>query len=138
MCNMQDADVAQPPIFGHQVYEEYIRNGAVDMNGMPIYIKQRFRVLDSWRIFSFDDIFSISNNETYDAYEKDIATVEFFFQNPTVFEYHRKARMGPLDFVSQVGGLLGLFIGFSLGSGIEVLYWLFYRIPCRVKRRVNN
>ena len=138
MCNMQDADVAQPPIFGHQVYQEYVDEGAGNMEGMPRYIKQRFRILNSNRVFTFNDIFSISNNMSYDAYEKDIATVEFFFQSPTVFQYHRKARMGPLDFVSQVGGLLGLFIGFSIASGIEVLYWLIYRIPCRVKKRSND
>ena len=32
--------------------------------------------------------------------------------------------MTPVEFVSNVGGLLGLFIGFSLISGVEVLYWL--------------
>ena len=32
--------------------------------------------------------------------------------------------MTKIEFVSNVGGLLGLFIGFSLISGIEIIYWL--------------
>ena len=32
-----------------------------------------------------------------------------------------------LDYISQVGGLLGLFIGFSVISAIEIIYWLTFR-----------
>ena len=32
--------------------------------------------------------------------------------------------MTHIEFVSNVGGLLGLFIGFSLISGIEIVYWM--------------
>ena len=32
------------------------------------------------------------------------------------------------DKVSWVGGMLGLFTGFSLLSGFEILYWLWFKI----------
>ena len=32
---------------------------------------------------------SINMEETYDAFERDIALVSFYFKNPTVFEYVR-------------------------------------------------
>ena len=32
---------------------------------------------------------SINMEETYDAFERDIALVSFYFKNPTVFEYIR-------------------------------------------------
>ena len=32
------------------------------------------------------------------------------------------------DKVSWVGGMLGLFTGFSLISGLEILYWLWFKI----------
>ena len=32
---------------------------------------------------------SIDMEETYDAFERDIALVSFYFKNPTVFEYLR-------------------------------------------------
>ena len=32
------------------------------------------------------------------------------------------------DKVSWVGGMLGLFTGFSLISGFEILYWLWFKV----------
>ena len=67
-------------------------------------------------------IFTATNNvdETYDAYERDIAIVSFYFKLPTAFEYtrytsealicytvwwilpYRELRMTPIGFISQV------------------------------------
>ena len=41
----------------------------------------------------------------------------------TFAEYERSKRMTPIDFVSSLGGLFGLFLGFSLLSFVEILYW---------------
>ena len=48
----------------------------------------------------------------YDAYEDDIAVVNFYFDTPTVFEYIRAPSMTWTGFLSQVGGLMGLCLGF--------------------------
>lgn len=40
----------------------------------------------------------------------------------------RDAKMSFSDKVSWVGGMLGLFTGFSVISGIEVLYWLWFKV----------
>ena len=42
--------------------------------------------------------------------------------------------MTMLDYVAQIGGLLGLFIGFSVISGIEIVYWCTFRLV-REQRR---
>ena len=75
------------------------------------------------------EIFPVANKNapTYDAYEKDIALVTFFFESPTVFEYLKEPRMTLLQFISQMGGLLGLCIGLSFVSVIEILYWCVIR-----------
>ena len=39
-----------------------------------------------------------------------------------------QARMTVLDYAAQIGGLLGLFIGFSVISAIEIIYWLTLRL----------
>ena len=82
-------------------------------------------------------IFDESGEEipkSYDAYEKDIAMVTFFFETNTVFEFSRDQRLTMVGFISQMGGLLGLWMGFSFISAFEILYWCtlrqFYRCEC--------
>ena len=45
-------------------------------------------------------------------------------------ELERGISMGPVEFVSSLGGLFGLFLGFSLVSFLEIIYWATVRI-CR-------
>ena len=35
--------------------------------------------------------------------------------------------MGPVDFIASLGGLFGLFLGFSIVSFVEIFYWLSVR-----------
>ena len=35
--------------------------------------------------------------------------------------------MGPVDFISSLGGLFGLFLGFSIVSFVEIVYWIVVR-----------
>ena len=32
------------------------------------------------------------------------------------------------DKLSWVGGMIGLFMGFSVISGVEILYWIFFKV----------
>ncbi len=47
-----------------------------------------------------------------------------FFKAPTVTQHERGELFGAVDFVSNVGGLMGLFLGFSAISLMEVVYYL--------------
>ena len=71
---------------------------------------------------------SLENNSKYDAYEKDIAMVTFLVETPTLFEYTREERMTLIQYISQIGGLLGLCLGFSFISGVEIIYWMTIRL----------
>ena len=75
-------------------------------------------------------VFSVKNNETpvYDAYALDIAMVNFYFDKSTVLCYKRGQRMTEIDFISQMGGLLGLGLGCSFISIVEFLYWITIRL----------
>ena len=134
LCNLNDVNLPQPPIFGRQMIVEFEeKHGAV-----PSCVSNKFRDLDDERKFSAGgEVFSQQETVVYDAYEKDIATVSFFFETPTVFQFYRQSRMGPIEFMSQVGGLLGLCVGFSLCSGIEIIYWFLCRFWFRVKKKKN-
>jgi len=72
------------------------------------------------------DVFSKADN-SYDAYEKDIALLHIYFKRSTVLQLGNQPTMTWVDFFSQVGGLLGLCIGISIVTFIE-LVWLCLRI----------
>ena len=40
----------------------------------------------------------------------------------------KDAKMSLSDKISWVGGMMGLFTGFSVISGIEILYWLWFKV----------
>ena len=50
------------------------------------------------------EVFPAANKRapTYDAYEKDIATVTFYFESPTLFEYLKEQRMTLLEFATTL------------------------------------
>ena len=77
----------------------------------------------------------------YNAYDKDIAIVNIFFGDSTVFgeshfyinkccvaEFERSPKMTWLDFISGFGGLCGLCLGISFVSIVEILYWFSIRL----------
>ena len=47
-----------------------------------------------------------------------------------ILELERDISMGPVEFVSSLGGLFGLFLGFSVVSFLEIVYWATVRM-CR-------
>ena len=76
----------------------------------------------------------------YNAYERDIAVVNIFFGDTTAIgithvniminikmyflEYQKDLRMTTSDFISNIGGLFGLFLGCSFISFFEIFYWV--------------
>ena len=45
----------------------------------------------------------------------------------TSLEFERSIKMGPVDFIASLGGLFGLFLGFSIISFVEIIYWSVVR-----------
>ncbi|KAL1497372.1 hypothetical protein ABEB36_008353 [Hypothenemus hampei] len=60
-----------------------------------------------------------------------------YFKGSTFIPQERNELFDNFDFLANVGGLLGLFIGFSLLSMVELIYFLTLRIICNVKLYKN-
>ena len=61
-------------------------------------------------------------SRSYDAYEKDISVLSVFFSSPTVMQFSTKQSKNWLDFISAVGGNVGLFIGFNIVTLVELIW----------------
>ena len=70
----------------------------------------------------------MKGDQTYDAFKKDIGIVNIFFGEERILKYVTLNRMSTLDFLSQIGGSLGLFMGISIISVIELIYWFTFRL----------
>ena len=49
----------------------------------------------------------------------------------------RDAKMSLSDKISWVGGMMGLFTGFSVISGLEILYWLWFKVVFNKQNKVG-
>ena len=66
--------------------------------------------------------------EEYDAFEEDIAVLHVFFGNSFGTQYKTVLRMTNIEFLSLVGGNVGLAMGISLLSIIELVYWFTVKL----------
>ena len=75
-------------------------------------------------------------------YTKDnIAKVNIFLKDPFVQKIVREEKISQIAFVGTVGGLLGLFLGFSFISSLEIFYMIFMWIITsnkNVKSKATN
>ncbi|XP_072394413.1 pickpocket protein 28-like [Diabrotica undecimpunctata] len=69
--------------------------------------------------------------ETNDK-QKHMSSFQIYFKSNQFVTMERNELFGITDFLANFGGLLGLFVGFSLLSLIEIVYFLTLRIFCNV------
>lgn len=60
--------------------------------------------------------------------ENNLAIMHVYFKNLHFMQNTRGELFGPVDFVSNIGGLLGLCMGFSALSAIEFAYYYTIRL----------
>ena len=140
LCDLNEIET-NPPIWSQSVQNEYR-----ELNGMiPEYaLPSNERMSNTRRYVDTKEkedalVFSVQNNQTpvYDAFTTDIAIVNFYFDKSTVLQYKRGQRMTEIDFISQMGGLLGLGLGCSFISIVELLYWMTLRLFRNIISRNN-
>ena len=135
LCTIETNSVPYPPKWGRSVLEEY---SATRKGMVPSYVNdkvitnRRKNINDADRRIEGQkgkELFTATNqdDQEYDAYEKDIATVTFFFESSNAFEFLRQSKTSWIDYISQVGGLLGLCLGFSFISAVEIFYWFTFK-----------
>jgi hypothetical protein len=82
------------------------------------------------------DVFE-TTNKPYFALEKDIASVQIFFESPHATQIIRSSEMSWTDFFSSVGGIFGLVLGVGIISLLEVL-WLTVQYRRAMFLKIRN
>ena len=73
---------------------------------------------------SNEKINSTLQNAIRDYGKTNLALMHVFHQSPYVTKIKRSVEMTFTGFVSNTGGLLGLYLGFSFISAVELFYWI--------------
>lgn len=64
--------------------------------------------------------------------------LSIFFKEKQFITSRRSELYGPTDFLANCGGLLGLFMGVSLLSIVEMVYYCTLRLCCNLRARKNR
>jgi hypothetical protein len=67
-----------------------------------------------------------------------IAKVTIFLKDPYVERYIREEKITEITFVGTIGGLMGLFFGFSFISVVEIGFLIIVSIGNRLKNNVDS
>ena len=110
LCDLTEEDprrmMMNPPIWKHEVQGEYEKfNGG----SVPDFFKNQPGVLSNLRHYSpshkVKDLVLRANREkqvTYNAFERDITLVNFYFAESKVIQFKTDLRMTAIDFISSV------------------------------------
>ena len=134
LCNLEELDM-NPSIWSQDTRDEFkAQTGKTpdfllkDAENRTKYSSIRPYVPDPKKKTSLAFQERLKLHPTYDAFKSDIAMVNFYFERENVMQLSRDLKMTSSDFVSQVGGMFGLGLGFSLISGAEIIYWMTIRL----------
>ena len=124
LCNLNYDTLPQPTKFSYDLIKELT---ASSENNVPPDYALKYESYA--RTLPIADYFK-TNNKLYDYYASDIAMVEVFFRKSTIVQMGSQPRMTWIDYLSTVGGLMGLVLGMGIVSVVEVI-WLCMRLVAR-------
>lgn len=67
----------------------------------------------------------------------ELTDVFIAFKESDFMALQRSEMYGVTDFLANCGGLLGLFMGFSFLSLVEIFYFMTLRIWCKIRNKKN-
>ena len=125
LCDIENPFLPKPQIWARQVLK------ALNATQLDIsLLAKRLGFVSSERSYAVPLVPPGAFNfvdESYDAYDKDLAVAQFYFRTTTITELETNVSQTWIDFFSAIGGLLGLCIGMSIVTFVE-LFWLGFRM----------
>ena len=119
-CNTSDKSLFSSEFLSDLPVNDY----QLRFSTLPYFYRNNFAT--SRRKFgsslSYGDVFEASNVE-YNYLEKDLATVQIFFESAYATNIQRSPRLSWVDYYSNVGGIFGLVLGMGIITLVEI-FWL--------------
>ncbi|XP_050536342.1 uncharacterized protein LOC126902781 [Daktulosphaira vitifoliae] len=93
-----------------------------------------------------ESVYDVDVDSSYDSQQlsrESYGSVDIFYKNEGAVKYQRDVTFGWIDLLVSFGGIAGLFLGFSLLTIIEFLYWgvklLIYHCAthCFIQKKVS-
>ena len=128
LCDFNNTEM-NPPMWTQLVWEEFQSiEGHIPnyLSSVMSNIRKYVPSSEKSKSLTFKDA-NIADPQ-YDAFKKDIAIVRFYFDKSTILQFKRYERLTTTGYISQIGGLLGLAMGFSFVSAAEMCYWFTVRL----------
>ena len=132
-CNLA-RDAMNPSIWSQEARDEFkeksgnvpeylLKNSA----NKTVFTNRRYHVPDPGKMKALVFQKQVEANPTYNAFDDDIAMVNFYFEKQTIQQLERSLKMTMPNYIAQMGGMFGLGIGFSFISFVELIYWMSIR-----------
>ena len=92
--------------------------------------KRKWNIQFPWQVSRNEKDYWLFNSDSEYQKKTKLHYVNIFFKSPTFDEITEDAKTNFVTKISVLGGSLGLFAGFSLLSGVELLYF-FFTLLCK-------
>ncbi|XP_049771508.1 pickpocket protein 28-like [Schistocerca cancellata] len=111
--------------------------GRTDCDCLPACTVLNFDAETSQAHFDWANVFTAYGENFSEMPGVDMARVSIYFKDMQFITSRRSELYGITDFIANCGGLLGLFMGFSLLSLVEFIYFFTIRIGCTFASKRN-
>ena len=130
-CDLTKGEMNPAPWTSDAQHEYLALNLSVpwflETKGSQRFSDQRSRYLEQKSAQGVIFADKLKTNPYYNAFEKDIGFLNVFFSEEKVTRYIKANKGTNFDFISQLGGSLGGFMGISILSLVEIFYWVVFR-----------
>ncbi|XP_045451415.1 pickpocket protein 28-like [Melitaea cinxia] len=111
---------------------------AINCKCLPACTSIEYEAETSQADFDVDAFFKAMNINTINEADILYTQIKIFFKEAQFIKVRRSELYGHTDFLANCGGLLGLFLGFSLLSVVEFIYFFTLRVCCILWRSGKN
>ncbi|GAB0099479.1 pickpocket protein 28 [Sergentomyia squamirostris] len=112
--------------------------GQTQCNCLPACTSIAYDAEISQADFDWESLFIAYKNPLDEFPGVQLARLSIFFKETQFITSKRSELYGPTDFLANCGGLLGLFMGVSLLSIVEIIYFCTLRLICNLRMRKSR